>query len=613
MNEFHLLGRTLEYPDEVINYAKYYSEFMLLRNEADMQFNSMYEGYGSIGNVVNKVEGDCCKIILSFSSTYIGRMVDAGFYELSEDIFFKNYVFQTKNKLEIESACDWVAEKYMEIENKKQALEEYRKERKASRTRWHGGGYGVMGAVKGATMAGTANMVSGLGHSMFNAVGNIKSSASAHAQGQKIYRSKETKHRIRNALMNDLFAVFNGYLLLMHDKQGLHFKERYADEKDRVDTIISNISQRKIGTEETMDIIADMFQTDPYNDKLYRYVLGQFGDRDLELQKLAKTFAAEPALNSYKQEIIQKITSSAERKTIEDNEKLLDGLSKEIERNGIPEEYGEPYISEIQDRIEQLKLEARTFQGVVYGSEEEALKAKEIYDLEQARKAEERKELTAWRTETDFTDKESLIQLRSKITGRNFEIDEAAKCIQEIDKCLSDIDKQERTVDGVLYENHESAQAARREKEAYEKFRDALWGELDKMFEDKKYEEAILHLKQAEVPEKWLDKLTDDWNRKVAKLFEKEIKESKKYQKIMNRDGNRNLIYGCAAILVIGFALSFKFPIAIIISLFIVVFGIWGNSKEVKDNESRKPIYDFIQQLIQYGYEIEGMGKEGQG
>ena len=63
MNEFHLLGRTLEFPDEVINYAKYYSEFVLLQKEADMQFDSMYEAYGSIENMINGLEDDCRKVI----------------------------------------------------------------------------------------------------------------------------------------------------------------------------------------------------------------------------------------------------------------------------------------------------------------------------------------------------------------------------------------------------------------------------------------------------------------------------------------------------------------------------------------------------------------------
>lgn len=605
MNEFHLLGKTLEFPDEVINYAKYYSEFVPLQKEADMQFDSMYEAYGSIENMINGLEDDCCKVIYACASVYISRMVDEGFYELNEDIFFQNYVSKIKSQMDIISVCDWVAGKYIEIENKRQEMEKYRERRKASRGQWHGGGFGIRGAITGAAMAGTANMISGLGHSVVNAIGNMETSATAHREGQKIYKSKETKQRIHNALRNDLYAVFRGYLALLQDKLGLQFKERRPEDASRVDTIISNISKRELNTEEAIDIVVEMFQTDPYNNKLYQYVLERFGDRNLELQKIAEKFAAELLLNSYKQESLRKIISNAEVKTIEDNEKLLDNLSKAVQRNGILKEQSEDYIEKVQNEIDKLKLEARTFQGVVYESEQEALEAKEIYELEQEKKENERQELMIWKGETDFANKESLQQLKSKLLERKFEIDDATECMREIEEHLSDIDKQERTVDGVVYESHESAQAALKDKESYEIFRDRLFEELEKMLEDRRFEGALLYLKQTEVSEVWMKKLTAEWNQKIKERFEKEINESRKYQKVVNQGGIGNTLLGGVLILVIGFALSFKFPIAIIIAIIIAVLGVWGNIMEAKENEKRKPVYDFIQQLITYGYEIE--------
>ena len=125
------------------------------------------------------------------------------------------------------------------------------------------------------------------------------------------------------------------------------------------------------------------------------------------------------------------------------------------------------------------------------------------------------------------------------------------------------------------------------------------------MLEDKKFEEAMLYLKQVEVSEIWMEKLTVEWNRKVTKRFEKEISESRKYQKIVNEGGIGNIFLGSAVILVIGFVLSFKFPIAIIIAILIAVLGIWGSIMEAKENQKRKPVYDFIQKLVTYGYTIE--------
>lgn len=125
------------------------------------------------------------------------------------------------------------------------------------------------------------------------------------------------------------------------------------------------------------------------------------------------------------------------------------------------------------------------------------------------------------------------------------------------------------------------------------------------MLEDRRFEGALLYLKQTEVSEVWMKKLTAEWNQKIKERFEKEINESRKYQKVVNQGGIGNTLLGGVLILVIGFALSFKFPIAIIIAIIIAVLGVWGNIMEAKENEKRKPVYDFIQQLITYGYEIE--------
>lgn len=297
-----------------------------------------------------------------------------------------------------------------------------------------------------------------------NAIGNMGTNAAAQKKGQKIYKSIQTRHRLQDALDSDLYTVFKGYLLLLEDKLGVRFRIRCAESKEKVDTVISNISQRELDRGAVLDIITELFQTDPYNVNLYCYVLQRFGDSNSELQQIAETFSVGKELAGYKRAVLQKIADDMSGETIDDCEKIIESLSTAIQRNGISEEISEEYLSAFRNRIDRLDREMRTFQNTIYETAEEAAKAREAYEAEQAELEKEKSDLVQWREETDFTSKESLEQLRDRIIKSHYIVDEAGTCLEEIDNNLERIDKEERTVDGIIYENHESARLAFQDK-----------------------------------------------------------------------------------------------------------------------------------------------------
>lgn len=603
-NEFNLLGRKIDFSDDILNFAQCYGKHMDLWNEADQQFCKIYDAYGTITNMVDQVESNCCQIIYSCVAAYVDQLIDAGFYDLNAEIFLEEYVAKQIRQLEILNVCDWIVEKYMGIEKKKDDMKKYRELRKASRGHWVGGGFGVGGALAGAAMAGTANMIGGLGHSAVNALGNMGTDAVAQREGQKLYKSIETKQRLRYALEKDLYAVFQGYLLLLEDKLGTHFRMRCVEDQKKVDTVIENISQREIGRDEVLDIIVDLFARDPYNDNLYCYVLQRFGDRNLELQRLADIFSVRRELDGYKRDVLLRIASDMSGDTIEDCEKIIEILINAIQRNGIAEDISEEFLSTFQNRIDRLDQEARTFQDIIYETVEEAVAAREAYEAEQAVLKKERNDLAEWRNGADFTNKESLQQLRDQIIGSHYKVDEAQTYVKEIDDSLERIDREERTIDGIVYENHESAWLAMQDKASYEKFRDDLFVELRQMLDAGQYKEAIDCLRQTETSDEWRIKLETDWNEQVSIRFADKIKQSREYQKIKREGEIGNIARGAVGIIVIGLVISIMFPYALIISLIIVALGFVSTIMEARKNESRKPDYDFIQQMIQYGYEI---------
>lgn len=605
MEAFNLLGKRIEFSDDVMHFAECYGTYLVMKNGADRMLCGIYDEYGTFMNLVNQAETDCTRLIYQFAATLLDKVIDAGFYDLSMEIFLEQYVSRITRQLQTVTVCDTIVEKYMEMEQEKEEVRKYREFRKAARGRISGGGFGIAGAIGGIAMAETANIISGLGHSAVNAIGNLGTGAAAQREGQKIYQSAQTRQCLRDALDSDLYTIFRGWLLLLEDKFDMHFRIRCAADEEKVDTVISNISQRGIDREEAADIVAELLRIDPYNDSLYRYVLLKFGDSNLELQQMAEAFSMGDRLNEYKRSVLQKIADDMPVETIADCEKVIECLSHSIQRNGVSEEIGEEYLAVFRERIDTLDREMRTFQDVVYETAEQAAKAREIYEAEQAELEREKSALEKWKGETDFTNKESLRLLREKIMESHFRVDEAGVYLKEIDNNLERIDREERTVDGVVYENHESALLAVRQKEAYEICRDAVFEELGKLLDAGQYKEAIDGLRQMEILDEWKPKIEADWNAQIAVRFADEIAQSREYQKVLKEGGLKNMVMGAGGIVLIGLIISFIFPFALPISVVIAVLGAAGMVMEKRKNRSREPAYQFVQQLIQYGYDIK--------
>ena len=84
----------------------------------------------------------------------------------------------------------------------------YREFRKESRGRVVGGGFGLGGALKGMATAGTINAVTGMGHSVVNAVGNVSSSISASNSKRSIYKDDDTFSFLCQAVIDCLNSTF---------------------------------------------------------------------------------------------------------------------------------------------------------------------------------------------------------------------------------------------------------------------------------------------------------------------------------------------------------------------------------------------------------------------
>ncbi len=152
----------------------------------------------------------------------------------------------------------------------KEGAEYYRQFRKENRGRFVGGGFGLEGALKGIATAGALNLATGVAHSAFNFVGNIKDELKRSHQLRNLF-GDELKEEILKMFMKTVEKIYHIELRIW-EEQGLKnkgFKLFYEEIK-------------------LNDFYYKMLQERPFDKRLYEKALKKFGDENQELEQLGE-------------------------------------------------------------------------------------------------------------------------------------------------------------------------------------------------------------------------------------------------------------------------------------------------------------------------------------
>ena len=213
MTVYELLGTKVAFSDAEERFLDLFYKEQRVTAEVKARYQSWYKQAGSIKYVLNN--------LMTFEGRTIGEVVlQPLFQELAQyeiyDIGWDAYIQDCAHFPNMQQAGQRLQDQYDEIEHQRQAEAAYRENRKASRSRWSGGGFGLGGALKGAAEAAALNAVSGLGHSAVNAVGNAGSSVVSSGAKASLYRSKSTRNNLEHALCQDIHLIFDSHIDLLN-------------------------------------------------------------------------------------------------------------------------------------------------------------------------------------------------------------------------------------------------------------------------------------------------------------------------------------------------------------------------------------------------------------
>lgn len=282
MLEYTLFGRQVIFQTASERFFDLQYAGWVACEKAKREFNNWYDNCKSIENVLHGYRGIVGKLIESLAiQPLYAQLKQYEIYDVSKDAYCRLCVDYS----ETENALQYVARKYDAIQSRKEEAIEYRAARKAGRSRWQGGGFGFSGAMKGAAMAGGMNLLSGMGHSFINAVGNAGSSMEAAGAARKLYAQAEIKELLCESLNEDLFSIYLAHADLVNSRKQNCICNTFDPE--RAEALFENA---KLLPQKRKDLLPQALELCPWNDQLVQYIFINFPEERKEASILAKRF-----------------------------------------------------------------------------------------------------------------------------------------------------------------------------------------------------------------------------------------------------------------------------------------------------------------------------------
>lgn len=416
-------------------------KFDQLGNEAADKFVDMYRKENRcVEDVLSKGYEQFRKCIQPALQACVEELFNRGVRTMDTTQFWKKYV-----------KCDYFSEllstlneAYEEIIAEQQEQIDYRRERKDSRGRFVGGGFGVGGALSGMAEAGALNAASGALHSLANGIGNSFTRAEAEKKKKELFQSQKMLEGFRYRVYLSTFDLHYALTKAIYDTTDYAIEGRvFPSDEEKAKAVLKNAMTFASDEEGKKDALIESHELNPYDKEWYYYVIRTFGDSGGCVQDMADYFGvnAKGAILNYK------------RKLIAEKEKGLT-YKNEAEANEVAEKlddimcyYGcfdSKLAKEIEDYLEKCEIEACTVDGVELDSREEAEEAQ--------------KELEKIQIILDETNLWDIVDLAiAQVRLRPFKTAVGEKYRNKISKLYKIVDHYERMVDGEEVDSRDKA------------------------------------------------------------------------------------------------------------------------------------------------------------
>ena len=282
MLNFNFGNKQIVVSDDVEKIAELTKKRIVVKSKYMASILAAYDKAGSIENFMENFSDVSGNISGNAIKDALDICVNDGYYDIDENFFLEDgrqeFIFDPMfNELEDLFGA------YKNIIQQNEDEHEYREQRKENRGRFVGGGFGLGGAISGSLKAGALNMATGLGHSVFNSIGNAMSNYEASKKLKELYELPQC----RDILLNSVNILVNNiWLIMINDVYQLSIA---ADqEMKKSEAIFNNVINGRIPKEKTKAALLDVLSINPLKAQAYDELV-EYLDQD-ELAELLNMY-----------------------------------------------------------------------------------------------------------------------------------------------------------------------------------------------------------------------------------------------------------------------------------------------------------------------------------
>lgn len=368
-----LFGTEYQVSEENVIYNEYREVFYTIADKSEQDFLKFYKEKAPEDRAAFDEAVEYGKKLINDGVNYlVGKLTEKNIYDYSADSIKRVAVIPITK---FEESSNAVYNGLDAIENELRAAEAARqREIDSASSSWSGGGFGIEGALKGAAQAAVLNAASGL---VTKAVTAGDSKRAKNAYEMKIYNlltSTDTIKDLANSIYSDVFDLLKTYLKIL-------VEDASEQVKDISDTAV--VKSNDIFTNMTAGIYKDpeveksmwirMLGFYPYDLRYFVELLKKHDEAFDEIIALMNWYhmpinkAADVLLcDKYNFSEINELQEAESQKQL-----LLTDLQKYgIESSGI--------VDEADKKIDEILVIRRTYDDVVYDTEEECANAKAL-------------------------------------------------------------------------------------------------------------------------------------------------------------------------------------------------------------------------------------------
>ena len=268
--EFMLFDQTITFTDKQIARAKIHQRFGSYADAAEEITKIAYLNRINSYKDLIADNGSIIQIVVNmFFEPTMKFIMENKIYDFSD----KDLLSKFNQENTISEEMEDLLKPFDEIIQANASAQQYREFRKESRGRVVGGGFGFEGAVKGMATAGAMNAAAGIGHSIFNSIGNALDNAAAQDAMNKIFKDENLICEYAEIAYQAVIDI-EKIVLELFEKKNLAAPAGIMS--DGGEAIFENLQKGRIPKQEMPQIFIGLIQEAPYGFRIYDWGRNNF-------------------------------------------------------------------------------------------------------------------------------------------------------------------------------------------------------------------------------------------------------------------------------------------------------------------------------------------------